>query len=139
VLAADDAKIGVPEVSLGVMPPIAAVELPARIGRARAAELVYTGRTIRGKEAAAIGLALESVPAGELDARAEALAAKIASHSSVALHACKRALDHPTQRARFDALREACDLYQRSIVPSHDGNEGLSAFLEKRKPVWTDE
>jgi cyclohexa-1,5-dienecarbonyl-CoA hydratase len=139
MIVADDAKLGVPEVTLGVMPPIAAVDLSARVGRARAAELIYTGRTIRGREAAAIGLALECVPDAELDARADALAARIASHSSIALSACKQALDRPIERARHDALRGACETYAKSIVPSHDGNEGLRAFLEKRAPQWKDE
>ena len=139
MIVADDAKLGVPEVTLGVMPPIAAVDLPARVGRARAAELIYTGRTIRGREAAAIGLALECAPDAELDARADALAERIAANSSVALRACKQALDHPLQRARYDAMRDACDVYAKSIVPSHDGNEGLRAFLEKRAPEWKDE
>jgi cyclohexa-1,5-dienecarbonyl-CoA hydratase len=136
---ADEAKLGVPEITLGVMAPIGAVDLPAKVGPARAADLLFSGRTISGKQAAEWGLATESAPDAELDARAEALAARIAVHSGAALRACRRAVRAAAARpGRAEALAAAIGVYREDVFPSADGEEGLKAFLEKRKPAWKD-
>lgn len=139
MVAAEEAKLGVPEITLGVMPPIAAVDLPRKIGAARAAELLYLGKTISGKTAGEWGLANETAPDAELDARAEALVGRLAGFSGAALRACKRALQSAAQRPiHCDALASAIRVYHDDVLPSEDGLEGLRAFLEKRKAVWKD-
>jgi cyclohexa-1,5-dienecarbonyl-CoA hydratase len=139
MVVAEEAKLGVPEISLGVFPPAAAVDLPARIGPVRAAEMLYTGRTLSGKEAAAWGLANEAVTDAQVDEHADALAAKIASHSGAALAACRLALrDSSAALTRRAAIASACRVYLQKTITSHDGTEGLKAFLEKRKAVWAD-
>jgi len=138
IFAADEAKMGVPEITLGVFPPIGAVDLPARVGPVRAADLLYTGRTISGKLAAEWGLALESAPDAELDAKADAWIAKAAAQSGCALRACKRGIRGAASRPYKDALDNALGIYRNTILPSADGLEGLKSFIEKRKPVWQD-
>ncbi len=139
VIAADEAKLGVPEITLGVFPPAAAVDLPRRVGATRAAELVYTGRTLSGKEAAAWGLANDSAPDSELDARVEALVAKLAGFSGAALGAAKTGLRAAASAPnRREAYAAACRVYLEKTLPSKDNAEGLKAFLEKRKPKWED-
>ncbi len=137
MLVAQAARLAVPEIRLGVIAPIAAIDLPARIGPVRAAEMMYTGRTIDGTEAARIGLALDAVPDDMLDARCEDLAEGLGALSARALRASKEAVREAAGRPYTEALSSVCAVYRAAVLDSRDGIEGLSAFLEKREPVWT--
>ena len=135
-IVADDAKIGVPEIALGVVPPVAAAVFPAMIGRQRAAALVLTGEPISGAEAAAWGLVWKSVPAERLRAEAEAVAKTFEQKSAAGLRLARRSL-----RVGADglaaAIARANALSVEAIPRSPDAQEGLRAFLEKRPPRWT--
>ncbi len=136
VLIADDARIGVPEIKLGVFPPAAAVLLPRLIGAHRAFELILTGEPLSGAEAARIGLANRAVPAADLDQALEGLLATLRAHSAAALRLARRAVvESQSQRAR-EALEALQRIQLNELIPSHDAQEGLRAYLEKRAPVW---
>lgn len=136
-IATDDAKIGTPEISLGVVPPVAAAVFPGLVGSQRARALVLTGEPIRGSEAAAWGLVWKSVPADALEAEVAAISARFRSLSAASLRLAKRtfrsAASEPTAP---DAIR-AADGEQRAWLPRlRDADEGLRSFVEKRPPRW---
>jgi cyclohexa-1,5-dienecarbonyl-CoA hydratase len=136
VLIADDAKIGVPEIKLGVFPPAAAVLFPRLIGAHRGLELILTGELISGTEAARIGLANRAMPAAELESALESLLACFRNSSAAALRITRRAVIDSLDRSASDALKELERVQVEELIPSHDAQEGLRAFLEKRAPVW---
>ncbi|TLQ44092.1 enoyl-CoA hydratase/isomerase family protein [Streptomyces marianii] len=138
VIVADaTAVVGLPEVSVGVIPGGGGTQLlPRRVGAARAAELVFTARRVEAAEARELGLVDELAD----DARpaALALAVRMAANSPVGLRAAKRALrlGHGLDlRAGLDVE----DAAWRSVAFSGDRAEGVAAFNEKRKPEWPGE
>lgn len=135
-LAADDAKFGQPEVKLGILAGYGGSQrLPRLVGRGAALKLLLTGAIVDAHEALRIGLTDEVVPASELMARAEALAAEIAANAPLAvaetLRAVDEGLDLPLDLA---LLREATRF--GALCGTADKAEGTSAFLEKRAPAW---
>jgi cyclohexa-1,5-dienecarbonyl-CoA hydratase len=136
VLIADDARIGVPEIKLGVYPPAAAVLFPRLIGTHRALEMILTGEVICGAEAARIGLANHAVPVADLDAALEALLDRLRASSAAALRFARRAVIDSLDRTVVDALAHLEHDQLAELIPSHDAQEGLRAFLEKRTPTW---
>jgi cyclohexa-1,5-dienecarbonyl-CoA hydratase len=138
VVAGESATFGQPEILLGVIPPAACALLPDVAGPARAAEIVFTGDPLSAAQALAAGLVARVVPDDGVDAEALALAGRIARHSAAALRVAKRALRPPVrERAEADALAAAGRRYSRDLMRTADAREGLTAFLEKRAPVWT--
>jgi len=136
VLAADTAKFGVPEILLGVFPPVAAVALPRQVGPRVAAEMLLTGRPIDAAEAVRVGLVNRAVPAAELDRATEVAMSAFVRLSPAALRVAKRALRlsrmQPT-RAEVDAAEK---LYLDERLNAPDAIEGLQAFIGKRSPAW---
>ncbi|CAG7601828.1 enoyl-CoA hydratase/isomerase family protein [Actinacidiphila bryophytorum] len=137
IVADDTAVVGLPEVSVGVIPGGGGTQLlPRRVGAARAAELIFTARRVAAAEAAALGLVDELAPAGSgaRDA-ALALAERIAANSPVGLRAAKRAL----RLGHGLDLRSGLDIEDaawRTVAFSPDRAEGVSAFASKRPPRW---
>jgi cyclohexa-1,5-dienecarbonyl-CoA hydratase len=138
VLARADAKLGQPETTLAVFPPVAAALLPRLVGRQRALDLILTGRTITGEEAERIGLVAHAWPAAEFRARAEAYVCVLLALSGPALRLAKRAVDAGLDVPFGVALRRAESIYHRDLMALHDAREGVAAFLEKRAPVWNE-
>lgn len=136
-LVAEDAVVGVPEIRLGVVPPVAAAYFPRLIGAQRAAALILTGDTITGAEAARIGLFARAVPAEALEAEAEKVVERFRGLSASALRLARRTLRGANRMPLHQAIVEATDLQVRSIPEMQDAQEGLHAFMEKRKPVWS--
>ncbi|WP_434595596.1 enoyl-CoA hydratase/isomerase family protein [Streptomyces sp. A5-4] len=139
IVADDTAVVGLPEVSVGVIPGGGGTQLlPRRVGAARAAELVFTARRVEAREAAGLGLVDQLVDAGQARDEALALAARIAGNSPVGLRAAKRAmrLGHGLD---LRAGLEVEDAAWRSVAFSGDRAEGVAAFNEKRKPHWPGE
>jgi cyclohexa-1,5-dienecarbonyl-CoA hydratase len=137
LVVADEARLGVPEIKLGVFPPAACVLLPRRIGWGMACELILRGETVSGTQAAQLGLANRSVPGAEVDAAVEALVAPLRHSSGLALRLTRRALQLSQPVNLAAALRTLQHVQLQELIPSADAQEGLHAFLEKRPPVWT--
>src|SRR4051812_1003586 len=136
VVADATAVVGLPEVSVGVIPGLGGTQLlPRRIGVARAAELVYTARRLDAEEAAALGVVDRVVPAGEARPAATGIAATIAGNSPVAVRNAKRAIRLGTGVDLAAAL-EIEDGAWRATAFSADRAEGVRAFTEKRPPRW---
>lgn len=138
VLAREDARIGQPEIRLGVFPPVAAALLPGRIGPQRAAELVLTGRTLSATEAREWGLVTEVLPADGFAHEVERAVSGLTALSRPALRLAKRALRAGLELPFDAALERAEALYLGELMRCEDPHEGLAAFLEKRRPVWKD-
>jgi enoyl-CoA hydratase/carnithine racemase len=136
VVADETAVVGLPEVSVGVIPGLGGTQLlPRRIGAARAAELIYTARRIDAAEAGTLGVVDRVVPAGEAVASASGIAATIARNSPVGVRNAKRAIRLGTGTDLASAL-EVEDGAWRATAFSADRAEGVRAFAEKRTPRW---
>lgn len=136
-IVADDARLGQPEILLGVIPGAGGTQrLPRLVGVARAKELIFTGRQVDAAEALAIGLANQVAPAAEVYPAAQELARRLAKGPALALRAAKEAVDHgldtdlatglDIERVRFAAL-----------FATDDQSIGMSAFVEKRPAEFT--
>lgn len=138
VLVTEKARFGLPEIKLGVFPPVAATFFPQRFLYQGAMQLLLTGDIVEASAAIRIGLASRLVPEEQaLDALAESLRS-FRQKSASALRATKRA----TIRARGpfrDLVAPAEQVYLEELMLNADAEEGLRAFLEKRDPVWTHE
>ena len=134
-LAVPEAKLGYTEVRSGFVPAIVAVFLVRQIGEKRARDLLLTGRTIDAEEAYRLGLVSEIVPPEMLMDRARELAGQLFESSPTSLSYTKHLLTNLSQHEIDRALELAIEANAR-IRSTPDFEEGLSAFLEKRKPVW---
>lgn len=138
IFADKSARIGQPEIVLGVFAPPASVILPLKVGNARADELLITGRIISADEAKSMGLVNEVFEdKAAMDAATDEWIRKnILGKSASSLRYATRAA-----RASFDFfmlkyLPLFADMYVKELMETHDANEGINSFLEKRKPVW---
>lgn len=135
-IAADDAKLGQPEVKLGIIAGYGGSQrLPRLVGRGAALRLLLTGAIVDASEALRIGLVDLVVPAAELLARAEALALEIAANAPLAVAATLRAVDEGLDLPLPQALAREAALFG-SLCSTADKAEGTQAFLEKRKAAW---
>ena len=136
VVADTTAVVGLPEVSVGVLPGLGGTQLlPRRIGPGRAAELIYTARRLDAEQATALGVVDRLVPAGEVVEAALAIADEIARNSPVAVRNAKRAIRHGAGVDLAAAL-DVEDGAWRATAFSADRSEGVQAFAEKRTPRW---
>ncbi len=136
VVASERARFGQPEIKLGVFPPVACVLLPSIIGDKAARELILTGELISATQAASLGLVNYVVPIEQLQAKTNELLGKFRELSGVSLQATRRALDLSRGRSLATALAEVEDIYLHELMKTEDANEGVKAFMEKRKPAW---
>ncbi len=136
VVASESARFGQPEIKLGVFPPVAAIMLPRVIGERRARELILTGELIDAPEALRLGLVNYVVPPAELEAKGQEILARLRELSAPALEWTRRALDISRGERLEDALARVESLYLNELMKTEDANEGVKAFIEKRKPVW---
>ncbi len=137
VFTTESAQWGFPEIKLACFPPVACTALAALVGQKRAAELILTGRTIGGKEAAEIGLANRAVSENGLQAAVDECVANLRKLSPVALAMAKKA-SYAWDAMHFDkGLARAERIYFEELMQTSDAHEGISAFMEKRAPNWT--
>jgi enoyl-CoA hydratase len=137
-LVSRDAKLGLPEINIGTIPTFAGTQrLPRIVGRSKALELILTGKMISGDEAASIGLVNEACQSEELLDRALSLARLIAAKNIMGVEAATRAT---TEALEMDIERGVLleSHLSSELVGTYNMKEGLSAFLEKRKPVFRD-
>src|SRR5580658_9027814 len=135
-LAVPEAKFGYTEVRIGFVPAIVSTFLLRQTGEKHARDLLLTGRIIGAEEAARMGLVNEIVAPEKLMARARELAALLMENSPASLRATKKLLnDHA--RAELDTQIEASVRENAAVRTTADFREGITSFLEKRKPVWT--
>jgi len=135
-LAVPEAKFGYTEVRIGFVPAIVSTFLLRQVGEKQARDLLLTGRIFSAEEAARMGLITEIVAPDRLMTRSRELAALLMENSPTSLRATKQLLtDHA--RAELDSQIEAAVRENAAIRTSADFREGITSFLEKRKPVWT--
>lgn len=134
-LAVPEAKFGYPEVRVGFMPAFVAVFLVRQIGEKRARDLLLTGRLIEASEAKELGLINEIVKADALPGRAREIAAQFAEASPASIRSTKRLLGDFAHGEIERELELSIEASAR-IRSTADFHEGLSAFLEKRRPRW---
>jgi enoyl-CoA hydratase len=136
IYAADTAKFGLPEISLGLIPGFGGTQrLPRLIGPNRAKELIFTGRMISAAEAAQIGLVNTVVPAAGLMEDVLKTAREIAAKGRVALRAAKQSIHQGLSVDLVSGCNMEVDAFAL-VFASPDAKEGTHAFLEKRKPVF---
>jgi enoyl-CoA hydratase/carnithine racemase len=139
IIAADSAKFGQPEITLGIMPGLGGSQrLTRAVGKAKAMDLCLTGRTMDAAEALICGVAARVVPAAALMTEALGAAQKIAAQSAPVVAMVKEAVN----RAEETALAEGLAYERRAfhaLFATHDQKEGMAAFGEKRKPAFRDE
>lgn len=135
VIAADHARFGTPEIKVGLFPMMIMAVIARNIGRKATMELMLTGDRIDGAQAEALGAINKVVPADQLDAEVDAMAARIAGHSPAILRLGRQAF-YATQDMSFeDALRT---LHKELTINTlaEDASEGILAFMAKRQPEW---
>jgi len=134
IIAADTAKFGQPEITLGIMPGIGGTQRLTRlVGKAKAMDLILTGRMMDSAEAERSGLVARVVPADALIPEAMAAAAKIAALSPLAVMMNKELVDMALETSLTQGVRTERRLFQ-SLFAFDDQKEGMAAFVEKRKP-----
>jgi cyclohexa-1,5-dienecarbonyl-CoA hydratase len=138
LFADKSSRLGQPEITLGVFPPPASILLPEKIGYARAEDLLITGKIISGEEAEAIGLVNElfedknAMDAGVDKWIEQYILPKSASSLRYAVRAARLKLNQIF--TNFLPMLES--MYVNRLMKTHDANEGINSFLEKRKPEW---
>jgi enoyl-CoA hydratase len=135
-LASENAKMGVPEVGLGIFPGFGGTQrLTSLLGKGRACELVFTAKMITAEEAERIGLVNHVYPQGELMNEARAMAKEISTKGTLAVRLAKSSINRALEAGLDDGLA-----YERELVSlsfsSEDKVEGLKAFVEKRPPKF---
>ena len=136
VYTTTSAQWGFPEIKLGCYPPVACAALAALVGQKRAAELILTGRTIRGNEAAEMGMANHAVADEQLHAAVDETVREVVRMSSAALAVTKKAI-YAWDAAHLDkGLARAEKIYLVELMKTAEAKEGVRAFMEKREPQW---
>jgi len=137
IYASENARFGLPEVSLGILPGFGGTQRLTRLlGRARAKELIFTGDVIDAAKAKEIGLVLDVVPLSNLLAHARAALERIAKKGPLAVRRAKEAIDRGADLELADGLTIERQVFS-DLFDSDDRREGMKAFLEKRPPVFT--
>jgi cyclohexa-1,5-dienecarbonyl-CoA hydratase len=137
VYTTTSAQWGFPEIKLGCYPPVACTALAAMVGQKRASELILTGRTITGAEAAEIGLANRAVHDEVLDSTVDRTVQELLGLSPATLAVTKKAI-YAWDAIHFDkGLARAEKIYLEELMKTADAQEGICAFTEKRAPKWT--
>jgi len=135
-IAADTAKIGQPEIALGLIPGYAGTQrLPRLVGKGRAMEMILTGAPLGAEEARRIGLVNRVVPAAELMAEARKLAAQLSAGAPIAMKYIVNAINKGVEMGFAEACQYEATLFGL-VASTEDMKEGTAAFLEKRKAVF---
>lgn len=135
-LVSDTANLGLPELHLGLIPGFAGTQrLPRFVGTAKAAEMLFTSDPITGKEAVHWGLANQSYPEEQLLEKAKEMVLKIAKKSPISIKAVIELLQFGKTNQFYEGVKRESEKFGE-VFTSEDGQEGISAFLEKRNPTF---
>lgn len=138
-LVSETAKLGLPELQLGLIPGFAGTQrLPKYIGTARAAEMMFTSEPITGAQAAQYGLANHAYPEEDVLDQAYKLARKIAKKSPVSVQAVIQLLNYSKTHEFYEGMKREAELFGE-VFTSRDAKEGIKAFIEKREPQFKGE
>ncbi len=136
ILAADNMKIGQPEIKLSVIAPVALLILPRLMGLKKASELLLTGKTYEAAEAEKIGLVNKIVSLASFDSELEKFIQPFSELSLVGLRFSKKGINLGLTTNFLEGLDKIEKTYLEELMATEDANEGLKAFMEKRKPLW---
>ena len=136
VIATPRARFALPEITIGMFPPLASTMFPHIIGPKRALELILTGEAITAERARDLGLVNRLVPEAQLQAAVNELIGKISAQSGAVLGMAKKAVIAGMGMSLRDALRNSMSIFLNELYRLEDSQEGLRALLEKRKPQW---
>jgi cyclohexa-1,5-dienecarbonyl-CoA hydratase len=136
IFAADNLKIGQPEIKLSVFPPVALLILPRLVGLKKASELLLTGKIIEAQEAEQIGLINQVVPLASFDQELQSFTQPFTELSLVGLKYSKKGINLGLETSFLEGLEKIEKIYLEELMTSEDAHEGLKAFMEKRKPIW---
>lgn len=137
VIAGERAKFGQPEIKLGVFPPVAAILLSRIVGEKKAREMILLGEMIDANEALRLGLVNYVVPSSELEPKTTSVLAKLRELSSSSVAMTREALNLAAVGGTLEmALERLENFYLNDLMKTEDAQEGIRAFIDKRKPVW---
>src|ERR1700733_14698482 len=136
VVATPRARFALPEITIGMFPPLASTMFPHIVGPKRALELVLTGEAISAERARDLGLVNRLVPEDRLPVAVNELITKITAQSGAVLGMAKRAVLGGMGMSLRDSLRNSMSIFLNELYRLEDSQEGLRALLEKRKPQW---
>jgi len=136
VLASEESLFATPEITVGCFPPVALARFSSQIGYHRAAEMILTGRRLSAREAEAIGLVNRVVPRDRLDQALEELRNELLDKSRAVLRITLRGLREIGLKELSAALARSEEIYLKELLETEDVEEGVQAFVEKRKPKW---
>jgi len=137
IIATEESVFATPEIHVGCYPPVALARFADLIGYHRAAEMILTGRRYSAAEAAQIGLINRVVPNGKIDNGVETILGELLDKSGAVLRIALKGMRSFSLSGFNDALRQSEALYCDELLRSDDVAEGVNAFLQKRKPVWS--
>jgi cyclohexa-1,5-dienecarbonyl-CoA hydratase len=137
IIASESSAFATPEILVGCYPPVALARFSSLIGYRRAADLILTGRTLSAQEALAIGLISRIAPQEQLEDAVAQLVDDLLGKSGAVLRTTVKGLRELSLRGFREALELSERLYREELLRTEDVEEGVRAFLEKRKPRWT--
>jgi cyclohexa-1,5-dienecarbonyl-CoA hydratase len=136
VIADDTAKFGQPEIQVGVLPPIAAQIMPRIIGRKAAMDLILSGRIVSAQESMGMGLINKVVAKGDLSQETDEFIKPYLSLSAEVIRITKKTIKAGLRDDFEPSLKVIEEIYLNELMRTTDAQEGLKAFLEKRRPEW---
>lgn len=136
VVATSRARFALPEITIGMFPPLASTMFPHIIGPKQTLELILTGEAINAERAHELGLVNRLVPEAQLQIAVNELIGKITAQSGAVLGMAKKAVLGGTGMSLRDALQNSMNIFLNELYRLEDSQEGLRALLEKRKPQW---
>lgn len=136
IFAADNLKIGQPEIKLSAVAPVALLVLPRLIGLQKASEILLTGKVLEAEEAKRIGLVNAVVPSASFESELDNFLQPFTELSLVGIKHTKKGIRLGLETSFLDGLDKIEKIYIDELMASEDAHEGLKAFMEKRKPLW---
>jgi len=136
VLASEESVFATPEITVGCYPPIALARFSSQIGYHRATEMILTGRRYSVDEAVSMGLVNRAAPRAQLDQALAELQTELLEKSQAVLRITLKGLREVALKDFAAALERSEEIYLKQLLQTEDVEEGVAAFVKKRKPVW---